>query len=99
MEQGIEPREASDRLALFQARFDDLWANYETYSDGQRLFGLPVREYPDLEKMRKELALLQKLYQLYNAVLDTVDEYYDTPWTEIDIEAINQQLVDFQSRF
>ena len=98
MEQNIDPHEASDRLALFQARFDDLWANYETYSDGERLFGLPVREYPDLHTIRKELALLQKLYQLYNAVLDTVDGYFNTPWTEIDIEAINQQLQDFQTR-
>ncbi|VDO04030.1 unnamed protein product [Rodentolepis nana] len=98
MEQSIDPREASDRLTLFQARFDDLWASYETYSDGERLFGLPVREYPDLHEIKKELALLQRLYQLYNTVLDTVGGYYNTPWAEIDIEAINQQLADFQAR-
>lgn len=98
MEQNIGPREASDRLTLFQARFDDLWANYETYSDGERLFGLPVREYPDLHSIKKELALLQRLYQLYNAVLNTVGGYYNTPWTEINIGMINQQLTDFQAR-
>ncbi len=98
MEAGIEPREASDRLALFQARFDDLWGKYETYSGGELLFGLPIREYPDLQNTKKELALLQKLYQLYNAVLDTVGGYYNIAWTEIDIETINQQLLDFQAR-
>lgn len=98
MEPGIEPREASDRLALFQARFDDLWSKYETYSGGEALFGLPVREYPDLQDIRKELGILQKLYQLYNVVLDTVGGYYSIAWTEIDIEAINQQLLDFQTR-
>lgn len=98
MEQNLDPREASDRLTLFQARFDDLWANYESCSEGERLFGLPVREYPDLHPIKKELALLQRLYQLYNAVLDTVGGYYNTPWVEIDIEAINQQLTDFQAR-
>ncbi|KAL5105018.1 hypothetical protein TcWFU_009077 [Taenia crassiceps] len=98
LEQNIKPHEASDRLALFNARFDDLWAKYETYSEGERLFGLPVREYPDLHTIRKELALLQKLYQLYNTVLDTVGGYYNTPWTDIDIEMINQQLIDFQTR-
>ena len=29
---GIPPREASDRLGIFQARFDELWRKYETYS-------------------------------------------------------------------
>nr|CDS18170.1 dynein heavy chain [Echinococcus granulosus] len=98
MEQNIDPHEASDRLALFNARFDDLWAKYETYSEGERLFGLPVREYPDLHTIQKELGLLQKLYQLYNSVLDTIGGYYNTPWTNIDIEMINQQLIDFQTR-
>ena len=47
---------------------------------------------------RKELNLLQKLYSLYNAVLETVSGYYDIPWTDIDIEAINNQLLDFQNK-
>lgn len=47
---------------------------------------------------RKELNLLQKLYSLYNAVLETVNGYYDIPWTDIDIEAINNQLLDFQNK-
>ncbi|VDM30983.1 unnamed protein product [Hydatigera taeniaeformis] len=98
MEQNIDPHEASDRLTLFNARFDDLWAKYETYSEGERLFGLPVQEYPELHTIRKELTLLQKLYQLYNAVLDTIGGYYNTPWVDIDIEAIDQQLIDFQTR-
>ena len=32
---GIPPREASDRLGIFQARFDELWRKYETYSGKQ----------------------------------------------------------------
>lgn len=47
---------------------------------------------------RKELNLLQKLYSLYNAVLETVYGYYDILWTDIDIEAINNQLLDFQNK-
>ncbi|VEL09362.1 unnamed protein product [Protopolystoma xenopodis] len=98
METGIAPREASDRLTVFQAKFDELWRKYTTYSSGEELFGLEVTEYPDLQRIKKELTLLQKLYQLYNTVLDTVNGYYDIAWTEIDIDAINQQLVDFQNR-
>ncbi|XP_078698147.1 dynein axonemal heavy chain 5-like [Branchiostoma floridae x Branchiostoma belcheri] len=96
--QGISPREASDRLTIFQARFDELWRKYVTYNGGEELFGLAITEYPDLQRIRKELALLQKLYTLYNNVLDTVDGYYDIPWVDIDIDKINNELMDFQNK-
>ncbi|VDL99204.1 unnamed protein product [Schistocephalus solidus] len=98
MDPNCSPSEASDRLNIFQARFDELWRKYETYSGGQKLFGMPVGEYAELQQIRKELGLLQKLYQLYNAVLETVNGYYDIPWNEINIENIKQQLLDFQAK-
>ncbi|XP_078695417.1 dynein axonemal heavy chain 5-like [Branchiostoma floridae x Branchiostoma belcheri] len=96
--QGIPPREASDRLVVFQARFDELWAKYNTYSGGEELFGLTVQEYPDLQRIRRELALSQKLYGLYNTVIESVSGYYDILWNEVDIEKINGELLDFQNK-
>ena len=98
MADGIQPREASDRLNIFMARFDDLWRKYLTYSGGEELFGLPITEYPDLQRIRKELGLLQKLYGLYNDVLEKVGGYGDTPWIEINIDQINTELIDFQNK-
>ncbi|EDO32004.1 predicted protein [Nematostella vectensis] len=95
---GITPQEASERLSVFQSRFDDLWRKFVTYSGGEQLFGLEVTEYPDLVRIKKELGLLQKLYGLYNAVIDGVNGYYDILWTEVDIEKINNELLDFQNR-
>jgi dynein heavy chain len=48
--------------------------------------------------MKKELNLLQKLYTLYNTVIDTVNGYFDILWLDIDIEKINEELNDFQNR-
>lgn len=98
MELGVAPREASDRLCVFQTRFDEIYRKFITYSGGEELFGLPVTDYPDLQRIRKQLSLLQKLYQLYNSVLDTVNGYYDLAWADVDIDSINQQLLDFQNR-
>lgn len=39
---GLPPREASDRLQVYQAKFDELWRKYVTLSSGEELFGLPV---------------------------------------------------------
>ena len=98
MVQGLAPREASDRLNVYQARFDELWRKFQIYADGEELFGMFTNEYPDLARIKKELNLLQKLYGLYNTVMDCIDGYYDILWTEVDIEKINNELLDFQNK-
>ena len=98
MVSGVAPREASERLQVFQAQFDELYRRFVTYHDGEDLFGLPVTDYPTLMRIKKELSLLQKLYGLYNAVMDSIDGYYDIAWSELDTEKINNELLDFQNR-
>ena len=44
------------------------------------------------------MGLLQKLYSLYNIVIDTINGYYDITWVDVDIEKINNDLLDFQNR-
>lgn len=40
--EGLPPAEASERLLIFQAEFDQLWREFTTCSGGEELFGLPV---------------------------------------------------------
>ena len=98
MVEGVPPKEASDRLSIFQTRFDELWRKYQIYTDGEELFGLPVTQYEDLVRIKKEFNLLQKLYGLFNTVMDSIDGYFDILWTEVDIEKINNELLDFQNK-
>ncbi|XP_071325116.1 dynein axonemal heavy chain 5 isoform X1 [Trachinotus anak] len=95
---GLAPQDASDRLIMFQNRFDNLYRKYITYTGGEELFGLPVTQHPQLLEIRKQLALLQKLYGLYSNVIETVNGYYDILWADIHIEKINNELLDFQTR-
>ncbi|KAJ0065958.1 hypothetical protein NL108_000216 [Boleophthalmus pectinirostris] len=95
---GLAPQDASDRLIMFQNRFDNLFRKYITYTGGEELFGLPVTQHPQLLEIRKQLTLLQKLYGLYNNVIETVNGYYDILWADIHIERINNELMDFQTR-
>ncbi|XP_012885023.1 PREDICTED: dynein heavy chain 8, axonemal [Dipodomys ordii] len=94
----IPPQEASNRLQIFQANFDDLWRKFVTYSSGEQLFGLPVTDYEVLHKTRKELNLLQKLYGLYDTVMGSISGYYEILWGDVDIEKINAELLEFQNR-
>lgn len=54
MVQGIRPREASDRLTVFQARFDELFRKFETYTGGEELFGISITgNLDDLLRIKK----------------------------------------------
>lgn len=96
---GLSAREASDRVLLFQDRFDELWRKFEMYSSGEKLFGLEVNDYPILHKRKKEFNLLNKLYGLYLQVNHSIDGYYDLLWTDVDTEVIMAELQDFQNRY
>lgn len=95
---GVPPREASDRLIIYQNTFDTLIRKHATYTGGEELFGLQVTDYPRLMQIKKELNLLQKLYGLYNSVIDTVHGYYDILWQDVNIDKINTELLEFQNR-
>lgn len=82
-----------------QNHFDNLFRKYITYTGGEELFGLPVTQHPQLLEIRKQLTLLQKLYGLYNSVIDTVNGYYEISWADINIDRINNELLEFQSRW
>ncbi|KAJ0182474.1 hypothetical protein K1T71_001843 [Dendrolimus kikuchii] len=98
MTPGLSAREASDRVIMFQSRFDDLWRRFDMYSNGEKLFGMEVKDYPILHEKKKQFNLLSKLYSLYLAVMNSIDGYFETPWVEIDIETIVAQLAEFDLR-
>ena len=86
-------------LSWFQSLFDDLWTKFGTYSAGESLFGMPSTDFACLHKVKKELNLLQKLYTLYDAVMVSINGYYDVLWAELEIEKINTELLEFQARY
>lgn len=68
MTRGIPPREASDRLTIFQAKFDELWRKFETYSAGEDLFGLQITEYPDLQRIKRVCICLSRSFVICGCV-------------------------------
>jgi dynein heavy chain len=95
---GIKPGEAQARLKAFQSAFDERQRKWQTYSMGERLFGLPETQYPDLTRIEKELGLLAKLYDLYSDVTITVSGFEDIIWSEINVPEMENVLASFQVR-
>jgi dynein heavy chain len=98
--QTSSPVEAITRLNKYKREFETLNRKYELYNGGEKLFGLPEQQYPDLVKTKKELRLLDQLYTLYQQVISTVDEYKGIPWTEVmaNIQAMNETVEQFNAR-
>eukprot|EP00163_Fabomonas_tropica_P031142 TRINITY_DN730_c0_g2_i1.p1 TRINITY_DN730_c0_g2~~TRINITY_DN730_c0_g2_i1.p1 ORF type:complete len:4569 (+),score=1602.08 TRINITY_DN730_c0_g2_i1:399-14105(+) len=98
MVRGIKPRVAVERLKAFQRGFDERERKYLAFKQGEELFGLPLTEYPELVQMKKELGLLQRLYDLYTEVLSTIGGYEEMLWAEVNFEVINEEVSAFQTR-
>ena len=62
------------------------------------MFALPETDFPELVFVRKELNILQKLYGLYNTVMDTIEGWLDTLFVKINTEKITETLDDFVKR-
>ena len=98
MEANLSVREVSDRLMFFQNQFDSLWRQHTSYIVGAQLFGILHEEHEGLDPIRKELNLLQRLYKLYNDVIESVAGYNDLNWADVNVEDINNDLVEFSNR-
>ena len=83
MVQGIAPEVAMTRLNKFTREFEALDRNDKIFSNGQRLFGMPVTPYPELVDTSKELTLLNALYGLWKEVIVTIEEYKGILWSDV----------------
>eukprot|EP01012_Entosiphon_sulcatum_P023115 TRINITY_DN280_c0_g1_i7.p1 TRINITY_DN280_c0_g1~~TRINITY_DN280_c0_g1_i7.p1 ORF type:complete len:2218 (+),score=554.82 TRINITY_DN280_c0_g1_i7:76-6729(+) len=98
MAEGIRPQEAMERLKKYQRLYDDKERKWDTYMAGEELFGLPQHDYPELRKTQKELGLLEKLYTLYINVIQKVNGYAELLWSELDFQAITDEVMQFQNQ-
>ncbi len=77
------------RLRQFNEEYQVRKKKYDSYYAGETLFGLPHQSYPALETTRQEIELLDKLYNLYENVLETIAKWKDVHWYDIKEEIDN----------
>ncbi|KAF3698756.1 Dynein heavy chain 8, axonemal Axonemal beta dynein heavy chain 8 Ciliary dynein heavy chain 8 [Channa argus] len=79
-----------DGVFKFQNDVDAFLKMYDT--EGPMVEGIAPQE------ASLKLQICQKLYGLYNAVMSKIRGYYGILWTQVDIEKINAELLEFQNR-
>ncbi|XP_050440010.1 dynein axonemal heavy chain 5-like [Adelges cooleyi] len=98
MVSGLTPSEASERVIIFQDKFDELVVLMDRYQEGERLFGVPITEYPSLTEKKRIFNLLQKLYGLYVLVNHSIETWLNTLWSRIRIDDIIDKLTEYSTR-
>lgn len=56
---------------------------FDSFNAGETLFGLPHQSYPELVETQKQIELLEKLYNLYSKVKETISKWKDIAWTDV----------------
>lgn len=70
----------------------------EHLASGEKLFGMYPKEYPILFTLKRQFTMLNRLYGLYNAVMATINAYTRIPWSEVDMEAVGNEVAEFENR-
>ena len=97
---GITPAAAVERLNRFKNEFTDLERKREIYTAGELLFALRTTRYPDLDRTKREVALLDQLYTLYLEVVKTMDVNRQLTWHAAvgALPALSEKVASFDTR-
>ena len=53
------------------------------YQDGQKLFKLPVTEFPDIALTRKEVQTCDGVFGVYTDVSSSIDGWKELQWSQV----------------
>ena len=82
LDKGLELLEdAQQKIAKMEKRRMELVS-------AERLFDLPNTEYPDMNTMKSELAILETIYGLYAELKEFSDSQSSTLWTQLNIASL-----------
>jgi dynein heavy chain len=97
---GLAPMDAADRLSEYKRLFAERKRKWDSYVEGEMLFGLTVTTYPELEETQRQIELLDKLYGLYVSVVQTIKGYGALQWIEVvsNIESMTETASQFQNQ-
>jgi dynein heavy chain len=75
--------DAVNRLTRFKEELKIRERKFELYRSGEEMFGFEQKEYPDLEKTKKDIHIASQLFDLYVEVVRTINEWKVKPWISI----------------
>ncbi|KAJ3091388.1 Dynein heavy chain 10, axonemal [Quaeritorhiza haematococci] len=92
MDRGLELlKEAKETVANFLTRREHLVR-------AEKLFNLTVTSYPELFEVEAAIKELEKIFELYTEVKDSINVWSKTLWSNLDINVLTKGVDTFSSR-
>ena len=60
----------------------------QTLQSVQALFGLPITQFNELDRLGKEITFLNRLYNLYEAFVDFNDDLREQAWSTVNLDFV-----------
>lgn len=100
MVQGIDPKDAVERLKRFKEEYKIRDRKFGLYQTGEEIFALAPTKYSDLQLTDKELKLSDQLFGLYTDVLETLQGWNTLGWTEVvtNMAEMTEKMESFAAR-
>ena len=92
MEMGLEA------LAEFRLLLEEEGKRRDELLLAEKLFGLPITSYPELQQMERELARISTVYELYNEIQASIHQWSSGLWADLDMSTLESGLDGFVHR-
>ena len=96
---GIDAETAKSRLNAFSERYTQFLSKKELLSSLQTTYFIPTSNYSDLDKVGKEISILQKLYLLYENLCAFEKDTNAQPWIFLQFDICQKQMIQFNEEF
>lgn len=93
--------EAVDRLSRFKEETKIRERKYDLYYGGEILFALPHKQYPGLEKTKKDMKLASLLFDLYVDVIRSINDWKLMTWDSVaeNMSQMNETMDSYAGRW
>jgi dynein heavy chain, axonemal len=85
-------------MAEFRKRLAEAMKEREALMNAERLFGLPLTRYPQLQEVQDDLDHVAPLYTLYSDLLTFSETNSNMLWADLDINALQKGAEDLAKR-
>ena len=92
--------DAVDRLSRFKEELKIRERKFELYRGGEEIFAFEHKEYPELERTKKDIKIASQLFDLYVDVIRTINDWKLMPWVSVatSIEEMSELMDSYSGR-